>query len=100
MELFGYYAKFDEDGNLDVENGTTVIENFDNFLEAFSTVFIVLTGDSWSVFYFNMYRATDGYTATFFFLSVILIGQKVILNLFLAILLENFDEDSLNQEIK
>jgi len=31
---------------------------------------------------------------------LIIIGQKVLLNLFLAILLENFDEDSLNQELK
>ena len=31
---------------------------------------------------------------------MIIIGQKILLNLFLAILLENFDEQSLNQEIK
>lgn len=74
MELFGYKAKFNEDGEVDLVNGTTVVENFDNFLDAFSTVFIVLTGDSWSTFYFNMYRATDGYTATIFFLSLIIIG--------------------------
>ena len=74
MELFGYKALFDDDGNLDLENGTTVVENFDNFLDAFTTVFIVLTGDSWSVFYFNMYRATNGYSATIFFVSLMTIG--------------------------
>lgn len=96
MELFGYYAKFDSSGKLDLENGSFPNANFNYFLEAFTTVFIVLTGDSWSEFYFNHYRATNATAATLFFISLIILGQKVILNLFLAILLENFDEDSLN----
>ncbi len=78
-------------------NGSFPLANFNNFLDAFLTVFTVLTGDVWSSIYINYYRAVgNGETAIIFFISLIVIGEKILLNLFLAILLENFDEDSLD----
>lgn len=101
MDLFGYQARFAADGyTIDMAHGTAPDANFDNFLEAFTAVFIVLTGDAWSATYFNYYRTVGGAVATLFFISLIIIGQKIMLNLFLAILLQNFDEDSLNEEMK
>eukprot|EP00347_Sterkiella_histriomuscorum_P013361 403365010 len=100
MEMFAFKAKFNSAGLIDMENGIDPPSNFNNFLEAFTTVFVVLTNDGWSGIYFNYYRATGSIVSTIFFLSLIIIGQKILLNLFLAILLENFDEDSLSQEIK
>ena len=35
----------------------------------------------------------SGYIAIFFFISLVIIGVMIFLNLFLAILLENFEED-------
>ena len=96
MEMFAFKAKFDLAGNIDMENGIDPPANFNNILEAFTTVFVVLTNDGWASIYFNFYRTSGGVIATIIFISLIIIGQKILLNLFLAILLENFDEDSLN----
>lgn len=40
-----------------------------------------------------------GYVAIFFFISLVIIGVMIFLNLFLAILLENFDGVNSNDEI-
>lgn len=53
-------------------------------------MFIVLANDGWSTIYFNCYRAAGSVEATIFFLSLLLIGQYMLLNLFLTILLSNF----------
>jgi Ion transport protein len=98
LELFGHRAKFDASGNVD-PNGQSQVYNFDNFLNAFSTVFIIMTNDSWQGMYYSHFRAAGGVSSTLFFLSLVIIGQKVFLNLFLAILLENFDESTLKQQI-
>lgn len=56
LELFGYKAKFDMNGNVDM-NGTSLMYNFDTFLNSFTTVFIVLTNDSWQYMYYQHSRA-------------------------------------------
>lgn len=57
MELFANKVKFDKDGNLDLLNGEAPNANYDNLLNAFTTVFIVLTADGWSGIYFAHRRA-------------------------------------------
>lgn len=75
MELFAYQARFNASGNLDMTDGEPPDANFDTFLDAFTTVFIVLTNDIWSKIYFDFYRASDlGVSATFFFITLIIIG--------------------------
>jgi voltage-dependent calcium channel L type alpha-1D len=44
MELFGYKVKYNDDDKLD-DNGQSPRANFDTFIMAFTTVFIVLTGE-------------------------------------------------------
>ena len=56
MDLFGYNAKFDSQGNIDMVNGSSNYLNFDSFLWAFSTVFVLLTEDSWSSTFYSYYR--------------------------------------------
>ena len=73
--------------------------NFDNFLNSFSLVFIILTNDGQAAVYYNYYRAVGAAAATIFFVLLVLVGQKVIINLFVAILLENFDEGELKQKL-
>jgi hypothetical protein len=73
-------------------NGTDPTINFNNLFDAIITVFIVLTNDGWSSIYFNYYRTVGAATSSLYFLTLIVIGQKILLNLFLAILLRNFDE--------
>ncbi len=52
MELFAENAKFTKDDKVDMENGKSIDQNFDSFLYAFTTVFVLLTQDGWSnIFY-------------------------------------------------
>lgn len=100
MELFAYQVKFNEEDLLDLsEEGTFPDSTFNSFVEAFYSVFILLANDGWSTIYVNHYRATNGFKASSFFLSLLLIGQFIMLNLFLAILLDNFDEESIHAEV-
>lgn len=48
MEIFSFKVKFDAEGNLDLVNGISPRENFDTFLHAFTTIFIILIGDDWN----------------------------------------------------
>jgi Ion transport protein len=100
LELFGYKARFDSSGNVDLENGSSPVYNFDTFINAFTTVFIILTNDSWQGMYYNHHRIGSNISATIFFISLVLIGQKILLNVFLAILLENFDQSSIKEKIQ
>jgi hypothetical protein len=74
MELFGNKVKFDSDGNIDSKNGTSPDSNFDYFLEAFASVFIVLANDGWSTIYFNHARVMGPALCSLYFLSLLIIG--------------------------
>ena len=91
LEIFSNKVKFNADGHLDLVNGMSPRTNFDNFLSAFVTIFIVLIGDNWNNVMYNYWRGMGSWTAVFFILLQIF-GKYVLLNLFLAILLENFDD--------
>jgi voltage-dependent calcium channel L type alpha-1D len=68
MELFAYKAKFDEDGNISEDEDANPIQtNFDSFLWAFTTVFILLTEDNWSYIYYAYHRAYSNWRATLYF---------------------------------
>ena len=96
MELYANKVKFGPDGLYDPVNGKSTNTNFDDLVSAFTTVFIVLTNDGWSGIFFDCYRTVGPVVSIIYFISLIIFGQKILLNLFLAILLENFDEESLN----
>jgi hypothetical protein len=94
MELF---AKRSKSESIDDEPRN----NFNNFFTGFILIFTVLTGENWDATMFQ-FAKTHGYVAIFFFISLIIIGVMIFLNLFLAILLDNFEveddeEDDPNQ---
>lgn len=97
MELFAFRSRFADDGSVDLANGTSPNNNFDTLLNSFTTVFVVMTGDGWSSIYFEQYRGLSNSATTAYFIVLVIIGQRVLLNLFLAILLQNFDEDALSE---
>lgn len=74
LELFGCKAKFDKFGNVDNVNGVSSIYNFDTFINALTTVFIVLTNDSWQSMFYMYSRAVNQTAATLFFISLVIIG--------------------------
>lgn len=71
------------------DNGVTAINNFDNLWEASLTVFGLLIGDNWNYVQYDGIRAV-GWGSCVYFISFMMLGNIVMLNLFLAIVLGNF----------
>ncbi|CAI2381758.1 unnamed protein product [Moneuplotes crassus] len=90
MQFFAGKLKFDEDGNHDTVNGTSIRENFDNIGWSFLTIFKILIGDNWNVIMYDCMRAVGDISALYF-ISLVVSGSIIMLNLFLAVLLGNFD---------
>ncbi|CAM9381269.1 unnamed protein product [Choristocarpus tenellus] len=63
--------------------------NFDSLENAFTTIFQILSGENWNTVMYDGWRATS-WISVFYFLSLIMVGMMIIMNLFLAILLSNF----------
>lgn len=85
MQLFG--------GQLnDPETGEPPRSHYDDLLWALVTTFQILTGENWNE---TMYEATDkvGLIAPFYFVTVVIIGSFIVLNLFLGILIDHFMEE-------
>merc|ERR1719271_1039480 len=75
--------------------------HFDQLTWGLVTCFQILSGENWNtVMYDGMlaYRNIDGknyeYVAILYFFGLVVFGQLIILNLFLAVLMSNFDEAS------
>jgi hypothetical protein len=49
-----------------------------------------MIGDNWNMVMYDSIRS-QGYMATFYFIGLVMLGNIVMMNLFLAILLGNFD---------
>lgn len=96
LELFANQVKFDA-GNKPVNPTTpgavSPRDNFDDFFHAFIIVFQVLISDNWDELMFTVARSR-GWVAMAYFVSLIVIGVMFFLNIFLAILLENFGQDN------
>ena len=66
--------------------------NFDDIYNATLSVFIVLANDGWTTIYFDYYRTSGSMVSSFFFISLLILGQMILFNLLLSILLKEFDE--------
>jgi hypothetical protein len=68
--------------------------NFDSFPLAFITIFQVLTLENWQTLLFDSMRSSiSPYAISIFYISWIFMGNFILLNLFLAILLDSFLEE-------
>ena len=88
MELFSGTVSFDENDvpllddykdGVDNMKGTLPDSTFNTLIDAFLTVFIILTNDGWTTIYFNharAFRANDKSIATplIFFVCLLIIG--------------------------
>ena len=101
MELFAAKLSFDSndkpvlddyDNGIKNMRGSMPDSTFNTFQEAIFSVFIVLANDGWSTIYFNHARVEREKENTIilpliYFISLIIIGQNILFQLFLAILL-------------
>jgi hypothetical protein len=67
--------------------------HFDTFIWAFVTIFQILSGENWNTVMYDGMKS-GGYGWCLFFVAVVIVGQMIILNLFLAILMAKFEESS------
>lgn len=95
MELFGFKVKFaDEDKSKVVapdQPGVFPRLNFNDFHNGFTTIFVIMIGEDWNSPMYDHQRAM-GWGYVLFFIGWFIIGNVILLNMFLAILLENFSE--------
>ena len=102
MELFSNTLRFNMDnekidpfgdGHGDVSKYFSIPDsNFNDFLSATLSVFIVLANDGWIAIFIDHYRASGISISIIFFISLVVLGQLILFNLFLAILLKEFDD--------
>ncbi len=83
MQLYG--------GKFDFKEGKPR-QNFDSFNRAFLTMFQVLTMENWQSVLFNCMRASIPAVGALFNVVWIFIGNNILLNLFLAIMLDAFGD--------
>ena len=67
-------------------------ENFDSLGAALMSVFIVFVGENWNDVWHTGFE-NSGWGATAFFLAAFLVGNFMLMNLFVAILCGNYDND-------
>ena len=101
MQFFANRLRFDEYG-FRVRPGTAGYEDaevprshFDTLLWAFTTIFQILSGENWNSCMYDAWRAV-GIGGAIYYISLILLGMFIVMNLFMAILLSNFGVDELD----
>ena len=82
-----------------LDDGETPRHNFDTLLWALVTVFQVLTGEDWNAVMYDGVAANGSWSALYFVLLLV-IGNFLVLNLFVAILLTNFSAQEVSTELK
>ncbi|XP_059469831.1 muscle calcium channel subunit alpha-1 isoform X4 [Neocloeon triangulifer] len=95
MQVFG--GKFDFDSTVDKPRS-----NFDSFWQSLLTVFQILTGEDWNAVMYDGIRSYGGVSsigilACIYFIILFICGNYILLNVFLAIAVDNLaDAESLS----
>jgi uncharacterized protein YjbI with pentapeptide repeats len=97
MQFFANRLRFDDHGfGLEIASeewyaAESTRLSFDSWLWAMTTVYVVLSGENWNVIMYDCWRGT-GWPATIYFVMLVILGIFLMMNLFLAILLNNFSD--------
>ncbi|KAI9598651.1 Ion transport protein-domain-containing protein [Syncephalis fuscata] len=89
MQVFSGSFEFNNDNNKPALN-------FDTFGDAYLSLFVILTGENWNVILYDCMRSQKGAMIVIAALFVVIFycfSHYVISNLFVAVLLENFELD-------
>ena len=104
MELYAYNINFDEDGNALLQQAKTAQKyppraNFNSIWNGFTTIFIVAIGDDWNKIMYDYYRVMyhsdseiSRHLPILFFVVTYVTMNMLLLNLFLAILLDSYGD--------
>ena len=105
MQFFANSFRFDSDGyvitsinSYEWKHAYEISRyNFDDFNNAFASVFQIMSTENWNVLLHNCWRAKGPY-AVIFPCIIVGFGTYILMNLFLAILLSNFESIKLIKE--
>jgi hypothetical protein len=112
MELFAHYCYFNENGEIVTDYFAAVDagqklepprSNFNNVGMALTSVFILVLGEDWPFIMYDHVRiygvgTTVGAGIQFYFVLVLSVGNLILLSLFTALLLENFEDADAKEE--
>jgi len=90
MSFFAGQLKFDSNDMVDYD-GESPRANFDKLHWSVITIFQVLLGEGWNEIMYSCMRSKH-YLSAIYFIALVLTGNIIMLNLFLAILLGNFEK--------
>ncbi|EJK73608.1 hypothetical protein THAOC_04757, partial [Thalassiosira oceanica] len=100
MQLFANRLRFDGVSGLPVDisdpryaDADVPRSNFDDFMWSLVTVFQVLSGENWNTVLYDCWKTSKA--APVYFVSLVVLGIFCALNLFLALLLKQFDGSEL-----
>lgn len=79
-------------GNKFVFDGEPSRKNFDTFVWAITTVFQILTQEDWNIVMYHGVRAC-GFGYVLYFVLLLVMGNYILFNLFVAILIDGFGGD-------
>lgn len=103
VELFSYSAKVNLHNEVvpnDDPDGFSPQFNFDTFFNGMITVFVCLMGEDWQlVMHVYIQASQSRILPSLYFISLMVIGNMFLMNLFLAILLKNFEVNEESQDI-
>jgi voltage-dependent calcium channel L type alpha-1D len=108
MQMFSYYCRQDTNGELILDivgaqkKSQTMLTpraNFDTISSACTTVFIIIIGEDWPAIAYNFVRSYGNNCEyiSLYFIFVLVVGNFMLLSLFTAILLQNFEGDDFDQ---
>lgn len=95
MMLFFMYAIAGQSLFAEVPHGDFINEhaNFEDFWRSFLLLFRMSTGESWNGVMHDCAQGAEVWIVVVYFTSFVLVGQFVMLNLFVAVILENFENE-------
>jgi Ion transport protein len=79
--------------------GIPPLNNFETLYNATTTVFAVMMNDNWHSIMFEYYKS-KGVAAQAYFIITIIVLNTMMMNLFLALILENFENETRNHDNK
>ena len=96
MQIFGGQTDFADNVGQD-----RIRQNFNTFVDSFMTVFQVMTVENWSDILTVLYRSpVSNFISILYLVSWIFIGNYIFLNLFLALLLDEFTGEEVEEELE
>ena len=99
LQFFAGYLTFDENGRkvtiVETENIFVPRSNFDTIEDAFMTTFQIIIGERWVEVFYDCWRARGISLSVSYFVGLVFFGNIIMMNLFLAMLLGNFEKASL-----